>query len=380
MYTTHEEIAPTLTIGGHPTKNFRNELVDQYETIGVHKRLDWTSHLRLKRVLGRGGQGVVYLTERKGADQFTLPVALKVFSPERFETARVYHDAMARMAQVSARVARIQHENLLAVQNFVDRDRIRMMEMEWIEGFDLRQLLTPRMMVAFKKRVSQQRWEYLNRVIVTAGAVQPRLKPGIAVAIVRDCLGALAALHREGIVHGDIKPANIMLKRTGHAKIIDIGSAYEFENPPERRSCTPAYAAPELLDGQPSTPRSDLASLGYVLVELLAGKPLFAGRDKYAELVQAKRTIASEFEAMLPEEVARNELLVNFCRGLIAADPEQRFPSAEDAELLKGGAAAFHRQLVKSDLSSEYDNEIRVWIEELCELQEEAGGETIDLE
>lgn len=380
MYTTHEEIAPTLTVGGHQSLLFRNELVDLYETIGVHKRLDWTSHLRLKRVLGRGGQGVVYLTERKGADQFTLPVALKVFSPERFETTRLYHDAMARMAQVSARVARIQHENLLAVQNFVDRDRIRMMEMEWIEGHDLRQLLTPRMMVAFKKRVSQQRWEYLNRVIVTAGAVQPRLKPGIAVAIVRDCLGALAALHREGIVHGDIKPANIMLKRTGHAKIIDIGSAYGFDDPPERRSCTPAYAAPEVLDGRPSTPRSDLASLGYVLVELLAGKPLFAGKDKYAELVQAKRTIASEFEAMLPEEVARNELLVNFCRGLIAADPEQRFPSAEDAELVKGGAAAFHRQLVKSDLSSEYDNEIRVWIEELCELQEEGGGETLELD
>jgi serine/threonine-protein kinase len=322
----------------------------------------------------------VYLTERRGADQFTLPVALKVLSPERFETARLYHEAMGRMAQVSARVARIQHENLIAVQNFVDRDRIRMMEMEWIEGYDLRQLLTPRMMVAFKQRVSQQRWEYLNRVIATAGPVQPRLKPGIAVAIVRDCLGGLAALHREGIVHGDIKPSNIMLKRTGHSKIIDIGAAYEFESPPERRACTPAYAALEVLDGRPVTPRSDLASLGYVLVELLAGKPLFADRNNYADLIQAKRTISNEFQSLLPPEVSRNELLVNFCRGLIAADPDQRFPSAEDAELVKDGAAAFHRQLVKSDLSSEYDNEIRVWIEELCDLQEEGGGETIDLE
>ena len=59
--------------------------------------------------------------------------------------------------------------------------------------------------------------------------MQPRVKPGIAIAIVRDCLAALAALHREGIVHGDLKPSNIMLKRTGNAKIVDIGSAFEME-------------------------------------------------------------------------------------------------------------------------------------------------------
>ena len=83
-----------------------------------------------------------------------------------------------------------------------------------------------------RERVSQRRWEYINQVIVTAGPVQPRLKPGIAMAIVRDCLAALAALHREGIVHGDMKPSNIMLKRTGNAKIVDIGSAFELEDPP----------------------------------------------------------------------------------------------------------------------------------------------------
>ena len=58
------------------------------------------------------------------------------------------------------------------------------------------------------------------------------MKAGVAVAIVRDCLTALAALHRDGIVHGDIKPSNIMLKRTGIAKIVDIGSAFELRDPP----------------------------------------------------------------------------------------------------------------------------------------------------
>ncbi len=69
---------------------------------------------------------------------------------------------------------------------------------------------------------------------------------------------------------------------------------------------------------------------------------------------------------MLPKEVVCNELLMNFCRGLIAPDPMRRFPSAEAADLRQGrGAASFHRQLVKGDLASEYDNEIRLWLEEL---------------
>ena len=54
----------------------------------------------------------------------------------------------------------------------------------------------------------------------------------MAVAIIRECLAGLAALHREEIVHGDIKPSNIMIKRTGNAKIIDIGSALDLNNMP----------------------------------------------------------------------------------------------------------------------------------------------------
>ena len=59
------------------------------------------------------------------------------------------------------------------------------------------------------------------------------------------------------------------------------------------------------------------------------------------------------------------------CRGLIAPDPMRRFPSAEAADLLKEGAAAFHRQLVKGDMAAEYGNEIRLWLEELKELDEQ---------
>jgi eukaryotic-like serine/threonine-protein kinase len=296
-------------------------------------------------------------------------VALKVFSPERYEDERAYDDAMGRMAEVAGRVALIQQDNLLDVHNWVDRSRIRIMEMEWVDGYDLSRLLTCKMLERLQARVSNKRWTYINQVIITAGPVQPRLKPGIAIAVVRDCLAALAALHREGIVHGDVKPSNIMLKRTGNAKIVDLGSAFDFRQAPARRTCTPAYAAPEILDGGESSPRSDLASLGYVLIEMLAGASPFAGLSNYRELLEAKRFLAQRLPHILPNEVVCNELLMNFCRGLIAPDPMRRFPSAEAADMVKdNGAASFHRQLIKGDLASEYDNEIRLWLEELPEL------------
>ena len=222
----------------------------------------------------------MYLSERRGADQFTLPVAVKVFSPERYETSRCYEDAMGRIARIAARVAQIQQDNLLDVHNFVDRNRIRMMVMEWVDGYDLRRLLVNELVEKVRDRVSTRRWEYINRVVICRGEVQPRIKPGVAVAIVRQCLAALAALHREGIVHGDVKPANIMLKCTGNAKMVDIGSAFDIEEPPPYRTCTPKYAAPEVLEGSECTPRSDLASMGYVLIEMLAGKPVFSWPDQ----------------------------------------------------------------------------------------------------
>ena len=111
------------------------------------------------KLLGSGGQGVVYLTERRGTDGFTLPVALKIFSPERYEDERAYDEAMGRMAQVAGRVAQIQQDNLLDVHNWVERDRIRMMEMEWVDGFDLARLLTRKMLEQVNHRVSNQTLE-----------------------------------------------------------------------------------------------------------------------------------------------------------------------------------------------------------------------------
>jgi serine/threonine-protein kinase len=363
--TTFQQGTHTLNFQGQQTAHCSDELLERYDDVINGQRMSWTEHLHLTRRLGSGGQGVVYLSERRGTDEFTLPVALKIFSPARYEDDRGYDEAMKRIAKTAARVAQIQQDNLLDVQNFVDRHRIRIMEMEWIDGYDLQRLLTREMLERTREHVSNRRWDYLNNVIVTAGPVQPRLKPGIAISIVRECLAALAALHREEIVHGDVKPSNIMIKRTGNAKIVDMGSAFEIDDAPVQRTCTPAYAAPEVLEGADCSPRSDLASLGYVLIEILAGWPPFAGLTTLRDLLEAKRVLAQQLPQILPQEVVCNELLMSFCRGLIAPDPMRRFPSAEAADLVKEGAASFHRQLIKGDLASEYENEIRLWLEEL---------------
>ncbi len=367
--TTRYEPHPTITHHGSASAGADPKLMQRYEALTRDAKVSWTGHHHLLRLLGRGGQGEVYLTEYRGTDGFTVPVAMKVFSPERYTDTRAYDDAMLRVATIASQVALIQHDNLLDVQNFFERDRIRIMMMEWIDGYDLRQLTSPKCLDLLEGRISQRRWKYINEVILTDGPEQSRFKAGVAVAIVRECLAALAALHREGIVHGDVKPANIMLKRSGHAKLIDMGSAFMYTNPPRDRECTPLYAAPEVLENYEATPRSDLASVGYVLIELLSGSNPFAGQSKLRDLLHAKRELPSRLDEILPDDVICNELLMNFLMGLISPDPNRRFPSAEAAEHVEKGAAAFHRQLIMSDMATEYDNDIRVWLEELRRLE-----------
>ena len=341
------------------------KLMNDYNEVLKQECLRRDECLTFLKILGKGGQGIVYLSERVGSDLFSRPVAVKVFSPERYETMDSYLEAMQQLAQVAAKVSCIQHDNLLDVHNWVEQSGIRMMEMEWVDGFDLDQLLNKKFVRKTKENVSEERFNYINEVVVTEGGKHSRLKPGIAIAIIRECLSALSSLHRHGIIHGDIKPANIMVKRTGHVKIVDIGSAFEIHNKPASLTCTPAFAAPEVLNGKIGTPQSDLASLGYVLIDLLSGSPPFEGKVELCQLMEAKRSIAQNLPNILPPEIVSSELLMKFCHSLVAFDPDERFPSAEAADLFKEGAASFQRQLVKGDLSSEYDNEIRLWIEEL---------------
>jgi serine/threonine-protein kinase len=98
---------------------------------------------------------------------------------------------------------------------------------------------------------------------------------------------------------------------------------------------------------------------------MLSGRPPFDGVTGYSPLLEAKRTLEHRLRDLLPAEVIGSDLLVGLCRRLVAADPEKRFPDAEAADLSRRGAGAFHRQLVKGNLASEYGNDLRVWLEAL---------------
>lgn len=339
-------------------------LVARYEEITWSQELLWHTVYRPERLLGAGSQGAVYLAQRVGSDSFARPVALKAFSPETYRDDESYLADMACVGQVSARVALIQCDNVVDIHDFVEWRGIRMMEMEWLDGYNLCEVLSARMLERTQAAVEPKRWEYINNVILTEGPSQPRLKPGVAIAVLRDCLAGLTALHNAGIVHSDIKPGNIMLTRIGAAKIIDIGATIDLRSESPRRVWSPLYAAPEVLLGGENTPRSDLASLGYVLVEMLSGRPIFEGKSSYRELVEAKATLDKRLPELLPPEVGCNELLLHLCRLLIAPDPAQRVASAEAADIGRKGAADFHRQLVKGNLASEYEHDIRAWLKE----------------
>ncbi|MBM4088095.1 MAG: serine/threonine protein kinase, partial [Planctomycetes bacterium] len=169
LTSTNTGFNAPITQGRDQTSCKCKYLLRKHQEVIGGSSIQWTTHFRLHRQLGSGGQGVVYLSECRGTDGFTLPIAIKVFSPDRYDDVRAYDEAMRRIADVAAHVAQIQHDNLLDVHDFIDRDRIRMMLMEWVDGYDLEKLLVPERLSGVEGRVSRSRWEYINRVLVTAG-------------------------------------------------------------------------------------------------------------------------------------------------------------------------------------------------------------------
>ncbi len=353
------------TVAGAPLADGSDGLLDFLRT---RKSVSWKVEYELRHRIGAGGQGVVYLAEKCGAEGLKVPVSLKFFAPDRYKSEAAYIDDMGRVATVASKMARIQHDHLLDIVNFVDFEGIRVMVMEWVDGFDLDYLTSPKTQALLKGRVTPERWSYLNDVVATLGHTKVRLQPGIAISIMQDCLSAISSLHRNGIIHGDLKPANIMLKRTGSAKIIDMGSACESDDLRGLRPFTPQYAAPEVLELGIVTPYSDLASLGYVLVEMLSGQAPFAGMKSYMELVKAKHRFEDDIPNLLPKEMQESDSLMSLLRGLVSPDPTKRHAMDNAADLLQLGAATFQRELVTGNLASEYEMELRSWLEDLPPL------------
>jgi len=342
--------------------------IEQYDQIVREKCLDWAPDYEFVALLGEGGQGAVYMLRCPGSDGYQNLLALKIFDPRN--CAGFYFDVVRNMARMAQLISSIRQPNLLDVIDFREQQGVRMMLMEWINGYDLGRLMVPDMLVRIRNRVDQDKWRELTRVMVCEGRDQPILKPGVAVAILRHCLAALAEMHSRGIVHGDIKPSNIMLTTMGFAKLIDIGSAFPWEDAQVPTHWTPQYLAPEVIKGKPYTPRSDLASLGYVLIELLSGRSLFARLRGTKELLEAKESLPNRLtdrhDPLLPKGASEDDRLVQLCRHLVAPDPEKRFFSAREADLASDYSAfRFLDQLTTNKMAVAWEPEIRRWLEYL---------------
>ncbi len=361
QFVSDPSLASTMLPGAH-----RSDGTDgQLEYLKTTTSVSWRVEYQLIKRLGAGGQGVVYLAEKCGAEGLVLPVSLKFFAPEKYKDHATYIEDMGRVARIASKVAMIQQDHILDVHNFVEFDGIRVMVMEWVDGYDLDFLTAVKTYARLRGSVENDRWDYLNNVVVTMGKQKARLQPGVAIAVLSECLSALSSLHRNGIIHGDVKPANIMLKRTGNAKIIDMGSACENDDLRGLRPFTPQYAAPEVLEKGLVTPLSDLASLGYVLVEMLSGQSPFGTMTDYASLIRAKQNFADVLPTLLPPEIQQSEALMQLVTGLVSPEPEMRRRMEDAADELQLCAAEFQRELVAGNLSSQYDMEIRLWLDDL---------------
>jgi serine/threonine protein kinase len=337
-------------------------LAMRYEALQKAGAVHWTAQYRFLERLGAGSQSVVMLADRLGSLDVSLRVALKLLSPLPYPDTDSYLSEMAQTAQVAMKIAEIQEDHLLDVHNFVESSGIQIMVMEWVDGFDLKYLMGPERLREAAGASGRERWAHINDVVVTAGPTQSRLKPGVALHVLRQSLAGLAALHRHNIVHGDIKPSNIMLKRTASTKVIDYGSAFAISRPRIQPAWTPRYAAPEVIDSGKFELNSDLASLGYVFLELISGRSPFDVVKTRAELLDVKNSLHDRVADGLPRDVRRDTGLVELIRGMIHPDCSERFSGPDDADLSPNGAAAAHKRLVLGDLSSEYENDIREWL------------------
>jgi serine/threonine protein kinase len=260
-------------------------------------------------VAGRGGMGVVYRARQLRLER---DVALKVISQEIAGGP----DFRERFARESRLAAAIDHPHVVSVYDAGEDDGELYIAMQWIEGSDLRMLLDE------------------------GGELPPRR----AVTIAAQIADALEAAHRKGLVHRDVKPGNILVRRIGghdHAYLTDFGVARPLEAASSLTRTgqvlgTAGYLAPEQIRGETGDHRCDIYALGCVLFEMLTGEQPFT-----AENEMALRWAHASDPRPAPSE-CRPELGERFDAVVIQAmaiDPAERFQSGADlAKALEASA------------------------------------------
>ncbi len=251
---------------------------------------------RVLKELGRGGMGAVYLAEDP---LLKRRVALKVMLPHVAGDA-----ARARFLREARAVAALKHDHVVTVYQAGEENDVPFLAMELLAGKTLDDWLRP----------------------------DRRATPTQVLAIGRQIAEGLAAAHAAGLVHRDVKPANVWLEAPkGRVKLLDFGLARGAGGgDPGLTGAgdilgTPAYMAPEQARGQPLDHRCDLFSLGCVLYRMATGRVPFQGDSAYAVIV----AVASE--EPVPPRVVNPDVppaLEAFILSLLAKEPADRPASA----------------------------------------------------
>lgn len=265
-------------------------------------------HYEVLEVLGRGGYGIVL----KAFDEVLhRVVAVKVLAPEMAATS----PARKRFLREARASAQVRHDNVVQV-HAIEETPLPYLVMEYIPGETL-----------------QQRMD-------AVGPVPPEEAVQIGVQIAR----GLAAAHETGLIHRDVKPANVLLEAgpEKRAKLTDFGLARAADDASLSQSGTvagtPLYMAPEQARGEPLDHRADLFSLGSVLYAMVTGRPPFRAENRIAVLKRVCEDTPRPPRQIIPE-VPR--WLCDVIANLHAKDPAKRFQSAREVvEALTRGQAA----------------------------------------
>lgn len=212
----------------------------------------------LKRTLGEGGMGVVWLAHDRVLEQ---PIALKFIAPHLLEDKA----ELERLKAETRRSLKLSHPNIVRIFDFIQTPQGAAVAMEFVDGWSLWSL-----------RVDKP------RQIFTVEEILPW---------VRDLCDALDYAHTQaGIVHRDIKPANLIVDARGQLKITDFGLSRELHRGPVRDASHPPivgtdwYMSPQQWTGEPPAVADDIYSLGVTIYELLTGKPPFYEGDVFKQL------------------------------------------------------------------------------------------------